>query len=344
MYSAVPYIVCFILFVSACIFQVCAIIIYWHTYLCSDGLHYYENVSCLRNCIFDDAHIWNHQLIESQLFLVCLAWCIGRVVTSLKWTVADLLSMFLLIYPLLQNKLEVKLIDVCLSASGYSNTTQFSSDAYIIQQAVVSHHLFGILNILSFTPFCACILYLVVRQLYKRCSKTQSTTQQNTNQNIDLLQYLQDGQLSIENTTEKHLLIHILMKVSDIEEKLLGNENKIKKMIVLNDGTKHESCLHCFARFCHVVCLVYLIPTSIILLIFFFSIVFAPDALQSNKLHIVDLFSPIKYDNTFMRKQILHFMSLLATILFARAVKYAPNEKQTAITKDMLSQYLRQIF
>ena len=151
--------------------------------------------------------------------------------------------------------MEVKIIDVCLRVPGNSNTTQFSSDAYIIQQAVVNHTLFFILNILSFIGFFLWIIYKIARYCSGSDKKNQSTSQQNMTQEFNLPQYPHNSGFSIENTTEKNLLIRIFMKVSVIEEKLLKNENNSKKENILNDENEHKLRFHCFARFLNVVSL-----------------------------------------------------------------------------------------
>ena len=347
-----PSILIYILFAITIIFVYLSHRIYREKWS-SDGKKYYvQNVSCLENCTLFENPFDIFPLI-SEIFLESVAWHIGLSVASLKWTVINLLTIFFFIYPLLDNKIEEKEADVCPNLNHSSNAMHCSSCQYIIRHAVVDQSLFFALTTVFEVGFVIVNLWYVLQWYQRRTLRNRlkkiPKRRPNNNQQSYLTKHSADRQLSMDittDTTERSLLTLILEKVTVIEKKVREKENETNNSVSTNRA-RHNSTRHLvFAtsftlmkRACHN----YLMVSAIILFYFLIHIIFVTNVLDDTDIYITDLFSPIKHNNKYMRKQFYQFIGLLAVMLSARAYKYAPKKKRYTRPKDMLH-YLQKVF
>ena len=150
---------------SVCFYHVHEL--YTQPFICSNGVHYYKKVSFL-HCQPEESrwYLFNikHQLYAGHIFLPLASWKIGLADEQLRSRIAQFLSAFIVVYPLLQNMVEIEVNKNCI------NRTVNDEDRYVIQQAVVNTWVFLISNIIL-------CLALLVAAAVKCCPKRQNHDQ-----------------------------------------------------------------------------------------------------------------------------------------------------------------------
>ena len=347
-YNQIPSVLIVIMWAVALIFFLCSNAYEGNRYLCDNHVYYYRPPPCSNNCMMYTNFNW-YRLI-SELFLQSIVWRIGLSVTGRKWICVNLWTTFFLIYPFLDNKFEVKIADICGNIYYSLNTTLLSSEEYVVQQAVFKPDLFRFIAVLvmscSTIVYIFCILKVYQRKKFRNRLKIIPKRRRNLNHQSRLTQRSQSRRLSIDTINEKNLLTLILTKITVIEQKMQEKENEEQDNTFI-DWAGHNPGKHLI--FIPAIVLVkfawqcYLVISMIGLIGLSIYIIFVPSVLDDNNIYIKNLLRPIKNNNDFIRKQILHFFSLITMLFSARALKYAPNKKRNGNLKDTL-QYVRSVF
>ena len=301
--------------------------IYPNVYNCSNGLTYFQNVTGLLDNVSCSEHeneaFSEHQVGWGLVLLIAIAWLLGHSVDSLGWTLSKMLSVFIFVYPLVLNCVEVKIDELCKS-------TQNVDDCYIIQQAVVNDSLIHDINVaivllILLGPCVFFLMYMLGIYCYVKFISGNNNAAETARICNTRDQILNPDENAYKIGKKNGNCCWLWNTVTDDDI-----SSRMRKILLLN------LLLQMFS-----ICLAVFVGPN--MLVFLYHMLFVHNNLSKN-VSITSLFNPIKHDNEFLRRELLDFMGIVFIMYFARAMKYLPYKNTDQITFKSFWTYINDTF